>query len=845
VPEAVIADRKGPGSCGFPVARDWLQNDRMKARGFFETVAGDLRFAVRMLRRTPGVTAAAVLALALGIGANTAIFSVVHGVLLRPLPFPDSQALYRVNTNFGRKGYSTNPLSWPQYHDVADQTRTLASVGAWFDGDSNMTGASAPERVLVRLTTPSLLPTLGIQPVRGRNFLPDESGQGRHHVALIAYGLWQRQFSGREDTLAKSLRLDGVDYRIVGVLPPGFQLEQPIDVWVPLDTSDPGIQVRNSHFLQVVGRARPGDTLATVREDMAGVARYQVEHFPDMFPPTLGFTLQVRPFLDTVVGDVKLPLLILLGAVGFVLLIACANVANLLLARAPAREREMAIRTALGARRGRLIHQLLTESLLLSLIGASLGVLFARWGIDALISLGPESVPRIAEVTLDRRVLLFTALTALITGIAFGLAPAITESRPQLHDALKEGMHGTSARRGRLRGALVVTEVALSLVLLVGAGLMVRSFLALQRVEPGFRPDHALMVRVSRPAPDMRTTDADLDRYVDFYDRALARLRQLPGVTAAGACNIVPLDGDMTDRLIQIENDIGRQKADMPHAQNRQASPGWFAAVGMPVLRGRGIEESDRAGAPPVLVVNQTFVRRWFGGADPIGRRIRLGKLTGDFPWATIVGVVGDVRAYGLHAPPMPEMYWPVAQIRNTPALAMVVRTQGDPGALAGSVRAAIAEIDPAQPIYGLQTLEQLVDASLGQRRFTLTLMIVFGLIALALAAVGIYGVMAYTVAQRTREIGIRVALGAQPAGVVRLVLGEGMKLVALGVAIGTASALAVTRIAASLLYGVSAADTTTYLAIAAVLSAVGLVAIVLPALRATRVDPVRALRTD
>jgi putative ABC transport system permease protein len=811
---------------------------------FFGRVAGDLRFALRMLWRTPGVTLAAVLALALGIGANTAIFSVVHGVLLRPLPFPDSQALYRVNTNFGRKGYSTNPLSWPQYQDVVAQTHTLSSVGGWYDGDSNLTGPAGPERVLLRVVTASLLPTLGIQPVRGRNFLAEESTQGRNHVALIAHGLWQRQFAGRDDAVGSSLRLDGVDHRIVGVLPRGFQLDEPIDVWVPLNTSDPSIQVRNSHVLQVVGRSRADATAAMVAADLDLVAKYEVNNFPDMFPPTLGFTLQTRPFLDAVVGEAKLPLLVLLGAVAFVLLIACANVANLLLARAPARRREMAIRTALGAHRGRLVYQLLTESVLLSVIGAVLGVLLAAWGIDALLALSPGSVPRLAEVALDRRVLLFTGLIAVATGVAFGLAPAISESRPQLHGALKEGMYGSSVGRGRLRGALVVAEVALSLVLLVGAGLMVRSFLALQQVNPGFRPDHALMVRVSLPDPEGGPAGNE-DRFVDFFTRTIARLRQLPGVTAVGACNRVPLDGRGGDRLIDIANDIPRARAAMPHAQSRQATPGWFAAIGIPLLRGRTFLDSDHAGAPPVVVVNQAFVRQWFPGGDAIGRRIRLGKLTAEFPWATIVGVVGDVHARGLDVAPVPEQYWPVAQIRNTPALAIVVRTQGDPAALAGPVRAAIAEVDPDQPIYDLQTVETLVGSSLGQRRFTVTLMLVFGFIALALAAVGIYGVMAYTVAQRTREIGIRVALGAQSAGVVAMVLRDGMKLVGLGVAIGIASALAVTRVAASLLYGVSAADAVTYLTIAAALSAVGLIAIVLPALRATRVSPMLALRAE
>jgi putative ABC transport system permease protein len=818
--------------------------------GSFGTLASDLRFALRMLWRSPGVTAAAVLALALGIGANTAIFSVVQAVLLRPLPFPDSQTLYRVNTSFGKVSDPHNQVSYPQYQDLVARTRTLEGIAGWYDGDANLSGAAAPERVLLRVATPSLLPTLRVQPVRGRNFVPDETTAGRTRVALIAHGLWKRQFAGREDVLGQTLRLDEVDYRIIGVLPRGFQLEEsaqdPIAVWIPLDTSDPDLKVRNAHFLEVIARSHPGVPAAAVAADLAAVARYETESFPDMFPASASFAFAARPFLDVLVRQVRLPLLVLLGAVGFVLLIACANVANLLLARAPTREREMAIRTALGARRARLVRQLLTESVLLSVIGAALGILFASWGIQGLLALSPGSVPRLEGVGLDVRVLLFTALVAVATGVAFGLVPALSQSRPQVHDALKQGMYGTSAGRGRLRGALVVTEVALSLVLLIGAGLMVRSFIALQRLDPGFRPDHALMVRVSLPIPDRtRVTAADQERFVSFFARALGRLRQLPGVVAAGACNGVPLAGSRGDRLIDIENDRPRERADRPHAQNRQATPGWFEAVGIPLLRGRAFQERDQATAPRVVVVNQAFARRWFPDGEPIGRRLRLGRLTDDFPWATIVGVVGDVHAYGLDVPPMPEMYWAVAQSPGTPALAVVVRTAGDPLSLAGPVRAAIAEIDPAQPVFDLQTLEQVVGSSLGQRRFTLTLMLVFGLIALVLAAVGIYGVMAYTVAQRTREIGIRVALGARAGTVVGMVLRDGMKLVALGVVLGTASALAVTRVARTLLYGVSAADSLTYVVIAVLLSAVGLAAIVIPALRATRIDPMRALRTE
>jgi putative ABC transport system permease protein len=798
-----------------------------------------------MLWRTPGVSVAAVLALALGIGANTAIFSVVDGVLLRPLPFPDSESLYRVHMGAGKNNRYDDPISYPQYRDLLEQSRTLESIGGWVDGDANLSGGAAAERVLTRIALPSLLPTLRVQPALGRNFLPDETIAGRNRVALISHGLWQRQFAAETGAIGKSIRLDGVDHQIIGVLPRGFQLENPIDVWTPLDTTAAGIQVRNAHFLSVVARIRPGATPSAIAADLDLIAKRQSDAFPEMFPPSFGFAFRARPFLDAMVRDVRLPLMVLLAAVGFVLVITCANVANLLLARAAAREREMAIRTALGASRGRLVRQLLTESLLLSVLGGGLGVIFASWGVDALIALSPESLPRVAEIALDLRVLLFTGLVAIGTGIAFGLVPAIAESRPHLHDALKDGMFGTSSSRGRLRQGLVVGEVAICLVLLVGAGLMLRSFVRLREVDPGFRPDHAVTFRVSLPAADGSVTEQDRQRHVDFYARATARLRELPGVSAAGAASAVPLDGITRGRLIDVEGYVRRDSADMPSAQNRQATPGWFAAVGIPLVSGRVIQDSDTAVAPRVVVVNQAFVRRFFADGRAIGKRIRLGKLTREFPWATIVGVIGDVRGYGLDVPPRPEMYWPVAQSGTTPALAIVVRTLGDPRAMLGPVRAAMTALDRTQPIFGLQTVEQLVAASMGQRRFTLTLMLVFGVLALALAAVGIYGVMAYTVAQRTREIGIRVALGARPAAVLGMVVRNGMRLVAIGTAIGGAAALMLTSAASSLLYGVSSADPATYVGITTVLAAVALVATLLPARRAMRVDPMRALRTE
>ena len=811
-----------------------------------QQLAQDLRYAVRGLMKRPGFTFIAVMTLALGIGANSAIFSVVNGVLLRSLPLPNSQSLYAIHAGAARfNDRFDGPLSYPEYQDVVQQTRSFQSIGAWVDGDANLSDGVRPERVMVRIVLPSLLPTLGVDLVRGRNFLPEETTKGRDRVALITYALWQQRFGGADSVIGKSVYLDNAEYQVVGILPRDFRFDAPVDLWIPLTTTDPDIQVRNAHFLRVIGRMRAGVTEKAAAADLEAVAKYESDNFADMFPPSAGFSFRARPYLDDIVGDVRLPLYILLAAVGFVLLIACTNVANLLLAKAAPRQREIAIRTALGARSRHLLRQLLTESILLAVVAGGIGVLLAVWGTSALVALSPDSLPRTHEIVFDWRVLTFTGAVALTTGIVFGLVPAFWGPRVELTDALKEGSRGTTTGGGILRKALVVSEVALSLLLLVGAGLMLRSFSLLRNVNPGFRTDHALTLRVSLPVPEGRISDADSDRFMSFYDRALTRLGQLPGVTAVGATNMIPLDGRGTDRLIEIEGYVPRDSSDMPDAQNRQATPGWFAAMGIPLVQGRFIEPSDDEKAPHVVVVSDAFVKRFFPNGDAIGRRLRLGKLTADFPWATIVGVVGDVRGFSLEEPPLPTMYWPVAQIRSTPSLAIVLRTQGDPSALASAVRAAIAEIDPGQPLYDLQPLDQLVAKSLDQRRFTLALMLLFGVIALVLSASGIYGVMSFAVTQRTQEIGIRMALGARAFDVLKIVVGSGMFLALLGVVVGLIGAFALTRLMASLLFGVSPTDLVTFGLVTFGLLGVAMLACYIPARRATKVDPLVALRYE
>ena len=809
---------------------------------------GDLKFALRMLRRSPGMTAAAVLTLAIGIGANSAIFSVVDNVLLRPMPYPDSGALVAVHRTVKKFGFMRGPFSYPDYKDLRAWNRSFENVGVWAGGDANLTGAGPAERVLIRLASPTLLPTLRIAPIVGRNFSERETHKGDDHVALLDWGLAQRRFGSPEGALGQNVRLDGVEYQIIGVLPRGFLLDTPADVWLPTSSTFEMIDIRNAHWLRVIARKRPDATAASISADMDAFSKRLSENNPDIYPATSGLGTRVTPYLDEVVGDVRLPLFILLGAVAFVLLIACANVANLLLARAATRQREMAIRTALGGGRWRLVRQLLTESLLLSALGGALGLLFAAWAIDGLLALAPDVLPRASNVGLDGGVLAFTVGVTLATGVAFGLVPALSASRPDLHDSLKDGGRGATSSRGRLRQALVVAEVASSLVLLVGTGLMVRSFVRLRDVDPGFHPDHALTLSVSLPVADGQVTEAVKQRFVHFFTDATARLARLPGVSAVGGVNILPLSNNSTDRWFDIEGFTPADASQHPDAESREVVGDYFAALGINIVRGRGFLPSDTLDSERVVVVNQDWVKKFSPDRDPLGRHIRIPEheeKKDDTPWSTIIGVVGNVHGYGLDAPPREEMYWPLMQSLGASTMSLVMRTSGDPTALIGAARGAMAEVDASQPIFDVKPVENLVATSLAQRRFTLTLMLLFGFVALVLAAVGIYGVMAYTVAQRTQELGIRVALGATPGRVLSMVLRDGMKLVGLGLGLGAAAALALTRVGASLLWGISSTDALTYFVIAGALAAVALAAIAIPARRATRVDPMTALRSE
>ena len=808
-------------------------------------IFADLKFTLRMVRRSPGMTAAAVLTLALGIGANSAIYSVIDGVLLRPLPYPDSQALVSIYGESPRFKERL-PLSYPMFQDLLAQTGTLQNVGAWKSKDANLVVAGGPPaRILVGVASPSLFPTIGVAPTLGRNFLPDEAVAGNDHVAVLDWGFWQRRFGGAE-VVGKSLRLDGIDRQIIGILPRDFRFGgQAIDVWTPLSTSDPNNRGRLALQYTVVGRRRADATPMRVNADLDAFARRQAEAFPQFYPKDLQFRFRAQKLLDAVVGgDTRLVLLLLLGAVAFVLLISCANVANLLLARAATRQREMAIRAAIGAARGRLARQLLTESLFLAFTGGALGLFIATWAVSVLVRLSPDAVPRLADVALDARVFLFTFVVAVVTGIAFGMAPALAASRPDLQDGLRDGTYGTTSSRGRLRGALVVAEVALALVLLVGTGLMVRSFVGLLNVDPGFRTDQALMLRISLSPSAAMPSETDRDHFVSFFQQATQRLGQLPGISAVGGSSDLPLNGDSSELIFEIEGYTPPTIAEAPAAQIRQATPGWQTAMAIPLLRGRFLSDSDGPTAPRVVVVNAAFARQFFPEGGALGKHVRMPSRVPE-PWATIVGVIGDVRGYALDAPPRPEMYWPYQQMRTFLPMALVLRTNGDATKFANAARAAIAEIDPQQPVFDVEPLTALVSASLGPRRFTLTLMVIFGVVALLLAGIGIYSVMAYNVAQRTQEFGIRAALGARPTTLLAMVLKDGMRLVGIGLIIGAGAAVALGRVLASLLFGISTTDVFTYVVIISILTVVALSAILFPARRAMRVVPMQALRAE
>jgi len=816
------------------------------------TLVQDIRYAIRLLLKNPGFTVVAILTLALGIGANTAIYSVVNGVLLRPLPYPHPNQLVALSEK--SMNFESSSISYPNFLDWRRSNSAFASMAAYRSDDFSITGSGEAERVRVGMISAGFFEILGINPVRGRLFTPEEDRLGTAPVALITAGLWQRRFGSAPDILGKKITMNGDSYTVIGVVPATFHLEPTNferikDVYIPIgQNKDPLFYDRNVHpGMRAIGRLKPGVTLAIAQADMDRIARDLAAAYPDA---DKGAGIGVKSLKKDIVGDVQPFLLILLGAVGFVLLIACVNVANLQLSRSTTRAREFAIRAALGASQSRVIRQLLTESILLALAGGALGLSLASWGTQAALRALPETLPRAQDVSLDGRVLIFTLAASMVAGVIFGLVPALKTSRPELQTTLKESGRGASGAKHRAQGVFVVIEMAMALVLLTGAGLMVRSLLGLWSVNPGFNPRGVLTFAVSL-SPSLGINAASSRAAIRELDE---KLKSIPGVEAVSSTGgALPMNGD-NELPFWLEGQPKPANAsDMNQSLFYMSEPGYLRAMEIPLLRGRYFTADDNEHSPQVMVVDESFARQYFPKEDPIGKRIHIGIVDMD---PEIVGIVGHVKHWGLDSdgdakhPILAQAYINFLQIPDRfwtgpPQTEVVLRAKGLPAGLVPTVREAIQKLNGENVLYEIKPLEEIVADSLANRRFSMVLLSVFAALALLLSSIGIYGVISYVVAQRTHEIGIRIALGAQRRDVLQLMLGEGMKMALVGVAIGVAVALGLTRLMVEMLFGVSATDPVTFAAVAAALTGVALAACYIPARRAMRVDPIVALRYE
>jgi len=826
------------------------------------TLLQDLRYALRTAWRDRTFSLIAVSTLALGIGANTALFTIVNAILLAPLPFKQPEQLVRVTADFTGQRVKDAGLSIPELFDLR-QSGIFDEIGGVWPISANLTETDEPERVETALVEATYFRMLGVGAQYGRVFDAGDAQPGIAEVAVISDALWKRRFGGDPGVLGKRIRIDNDLYSIIGVAPaafrhPGRGTETDVEVWAPsgwIASPFSPQPIRRAYLLQGgLGRLKPGVTVAAAQERIDALTqRLRRDYAPD-YPESAGWTLRAIPLHDDLVGNVRPALLTLVAAVGFVLLIACANVANLLLARSSARQREIAVRRALGASRARLLQQLLTESVLLAVAGGIFGLLVAIWGVDGLVRLSPSSLPRLHDVGVDATVLAFTAGLSIATGILFGLAPAIQGSHAEPQQVIRETGRSSTAtgRTTRLRSTLVVGEFALALVLLIGAALLVQSFWRLQHVDLGFNPSSVLTARLWLPQPNLPETGPYFthDARVSFYTRVLDRIAALPGVDAAGGVTALPLSGAAGRTAFTIE---GRPSATGGNLSSESSlvTPGYFRALGIDLVRGRLFDAHDDVKAPLAAVVSESFARQFFPGEDALGRRIAPGTRgrAGAGPLQpapsmrlTIVGIVRDVKNGRLDAADAPLLYRSVLQTSNL-NLTLVVRTRHDPAALAEPLRREVRAVDPNEPLFGVRTMDEVVGAALAERRFTMLLLALFALTALVLSAIGIYGVMAYFVTQRTHEIGVRMALGASARDVLAMVLGQGARLAAAGVVAGMAGALVVTRAISTLLFGVGPRDPGTLIALSAALTAVALLACYVPARRATRVDPVSALR--
>ena len=821
------------------------------------TLLQDVRYGLRMLWKNPGFTAVVVLTLALGIGANTAIFSVVDAVLLRPLPFPQPEQLVLVRDDLAGRQMENVGMSVPELKDLQQSTDVFEEVAGVWPVDANLTGSDRPERVELLAVSANYFTLLGASARLGRVFGPKDYAEGFAEGVVISDGLWRRMFGADPAVLGRRIYADTDAYTVIGVMPQGFRhpgqtLRNDVEMWVNAGfVGNPfNNPPRNVRMLPgAIARLKPGVNVRQAQSRVDSLVSRLRGQFPNEYPTEAGWAVRLLPAHENLVGGARATLLVLLGAVGLVLLIGCVNIANLLLARSTARQREMAIRLALGAARRRLVMQLLTESLLLSLLGGAVALLAVVWLLDVLVRVVPADIPRLHEVGFDGGVLLFVFAVSLLTGLLFGLVPALQASRPDLTLSLKEGGKGAGAgaRGQRFRGALVVTEIALSLVLMIAAGLLLRSFERLLKVDAGFDPHKVLLARIWLPVPNNPEQDPYRQpaRRAAFVREVLRRAQALPGVqyAAVASGNSVPLLGPHFTGQFTIE-ERADSDAEQPTAQGAAVTPDYFRALGTPLVRGRFFTDSDTLEGQPVALVDEAAARRFWPDADPVGRRFKQGGRGSKAPWVTVVGVVGNVKTEGFDQPDQPHLY--LSMFQNVGySMAVYLKAEGDPKSLTQALRREVQTVDPNLPVFGERTMEEVVAASLAQRRFALQVVGGFGVLALLLAGIGIYGVVAYSVSQRTREIGIRLALGASRGAILRWVFGQGMRLTLFGLGAGLAVALALTRLLRGLLFGVEATDPLTYGGLALLLAAVALLACYVPARRATKVDPMVALRYE
>lgn len=805
------------------------------------TLVRGLRYGIRVLARNPGFAAVAVIVLALGIGANAAIFSVVNAVLLRPLPFPSSSQLVRVyhvppaKSFPGMKIFAVSPAN---YLDWESQNRVFQGMAIHGYKTLNLTGLAQPETVLAARVSASFFAVLGVEPMLGRAFLPEEDRAGSPNLVILKYSFWKSHFAANPNVIGHQLALDGQAYTIAGVMGPAFRIPDDVGLWVPLGWTDKDRAVRNNHNYLVLARLKPGVNVERAQAEMNTISARLERRYP---ADDAGWGALVLPLQEDIVGDVRPALLVLLGAVAFVLLIACANVANLLLARTLGRKKEVAIRSALGASAGSIVRQALGEAVLLSLVGGALGLALARAGVSLIVAFLSKDLPRAAEIGVDGWVLGFALVISLLAGMLAGLLPAWRLTKINVNEALKSGLGRTDADTGgnRTRSVLVASEVALSLVLLVGAGLMIRTLLALSNVNPGFDARNVLTMQVSIPPAKYPQPS----RQSAFFNQVLERVRALPGVLAAGTIDALPLSGNGSTQPIAIEGRPVVALADQPEVGVRSISPGYLSAMRIPLLAGRDFNDGDAAGRQPVILVSQSMAAQFWPGENPIGKRLTLSFTPGKL--RTVVGVVANVKNESLSALRPQAMIYVSMNQDPWVWLSLVVRTAGPPSSEISAVTGVIHQVDPSQPVLEVNTMENVVADSLFEQRFELWLLGAFAALALLLAAVGIYSVLAYAVRRRAREIGLRMALGAQTRDVLEMIVLAGMKPTLIGLAIGLAGALALGRVMASLIFGVGAADPATFVAVCALLAAVALAACALPACRATRIAPTEALREE